>query len=341
MYYAEIFRNIVNIQKSLFKNRELPKKLKIMKKKLISIVISAFNEEKNIFPLMEALQKLQLPKYDLEYIFVNDGSSDDTDKEILALTKKNKNVKLISFSRNFGHEIAMTAGMDAASGDAVIFMDADLQHPPEKIPEFIEKWEKGPKIILGKRVSNEQHNMIYSTITHFYYWLLNYLTEFDTTRNYPDFRLIDRHYIDILKEFKEHSRMFRGFVYWMGAKNDLDVVEFEAPARVAGVSKYFFKDLLGLGLDAIFAFSLKPMKLALLFSGVGLLFAFGMVFYLYVPYLMEGIKVPGFLSVIFSVLIMGSAQLFILAVFAEYIGRIHFEVKKRPLYVISKKENFK
>lgn len=312
-----------------------------MKKKLISIVISAFNEENNICPLLDALKKLESVNYDFEYICVDDGSSDNTEQKIEGAAKKNKNIKLISFSRNFGHEIAMTAGMDAASGDAVIFMDADLQHPPEKIPEFIQKWEKGPKIILGKRVTNEQHNLIYSSMTHFYYWLLNYLTEFDTTRNYPDFRLIDRHYIDILKEFTEHSRMFRGFVYWMGAKKDMDFVEFEAPARKSGESKYFFKDLLGLGLDAIFAFSLKPMKLALLFSGIGLLFAFGMVLYLYIPYLIEGISVPGFLTVIFTILMMGSAQLFILAVFAEYIGRIHFEVKKRPLYVISKKENFK
>jgi len=302
----------------------------------ISLVISAFNEEANIERLFRELRENELSDVEYDYILVDDGSTDGTVAAVERVVDGGLEVKLLSFSRNFGHEIAMTAGLDASTGEAVVFMDADLQHPPATVPKFIREWRDGAPIVLGKRVVNDGCGWFYSRMSNSFYSLLNYLTGFDTTRNYPDFRLLDRHYVEILKTFKEHSRMFRGFVYWMGAKNDIAEVEFAAPARAAGESKYFISDLLGLGCDAIFAFSLKPMKLSLFFSGLGVLFSFALGLYLYIPYLFEHIDPPGFLTVMFAVLIMGSAQLMILAIFAEYIGRIHLEVKRRPLYVLRK-----
>ena len=230
----------------------------------------------------------------------------------------------------------MTAGMDHATGDAVMFMDADLQHPPEMLPEFIKEWEGGKLIVLGKRVWNPPRSKFYSILSNLYYRLFKFLAGFDASTDCPDFRLIDRYYIEKLKTFREQARMFRGFVAWMGAEKDTALVHFEAPERVAGQSKYNLGSLVNLGLDAIFAFSQAPMRLALILSMVGLSFSFGLGLYLYIPYLLEGIHMPGFLTIIFTVLIMGSAQLFILALFAEYIGRIHFETKNRPLYVIRK-----
>ncbi len=305
----------------------------------ISIIVSVFNEAENLPVLIERLEAAELPEYDYEYVFVDDGSTDESAAILGAAADRDDRIKVVSFTRNFGHEIAMTAGLDFASGDAAVFMDADLQHPPEVIPEFIRSWESGRRIVLGKRLSSEQQGLIYRWLDRAYYRVLSLLADFDATCNYPDFRLLDRHYLEVLRGFTEHSRLFRGFVYWIGAANDTAEVPFTAPARFAGASKYGFRKLASLGLDAIYAFSLKPMRLALLFAVGGVLFALGLAIYHLVPYFLHGVKVPGYLTVVFAIIIMGSLQLFILAIFAEYIGRMHVELKNRPLYVVRNTAN--
>lgn len=300
----------------------------------ISIIVSVFNEAESLPTLFERLEAVEQPGYDYEYVFVDDGSTDASAVILETAAQADSRVKVVNFTRNFGHEIAMTAGLDVASGDAAVFMDADLQHPPEVIPEFLRAWEAGSRIVLGKRLSNEQQGPIYKCIDRMYYKVLNWLTDFDATCNYPDFRLLDRHYLDILRRFREHSRMFRGLVYWIGSKADTATVPFSAPDRFAGKSKYTFRKLAALGLDAIYAFSLKPMRLALLFSLGGICFAVGLAVYHLIPYFLYGAEVPGYLTVVFTIIIMGSLQLLILAIFAEYIGRMYVELKDRPLYVV-------
>ena len=308
--------------------------------KIISIVISVYNEEKNIPKLIEEIWSNVANKFDYELIFVNDGSTDKTEEIIDLFCKEDTRIKLLNFTKNYGHEIAMSAGMDIAGGDAVIFMDADLQHPPSLLPELINQWEEGSKIVLTKRINNEEKSFFYKITSSLYYKILNYLSEYEMRSNTPDFRIIDRYYIDILKKFKENSRLFRGLLYIIDAKNDTAVIEFIAPKRYKGESKYHFLKLANLAIDSMLAFSIKPLRIALLFSIT--LFFLSIIFGLY--FLMEwflfGNEAPGFMTLLLTVVILGSANLFVLSVIGEYIGRIHIESKNRPLYTVRSMVNF-
>jgi len=308
--------------------------------KTISLVISVYNEESNISKLIEEIW-LNVPNtFNYELIFVNDGSVDGTEKLITKMCQEDSRIKLINFTKNYGHEIAMSAGMDLSSGDAVIFMDADLQHPPSILPELIRKWENGSRIVLTKRSSNEEKTLCYKILAYFYYTVLNYLSDFEMRTNSPDFRLIDRYYIEILKTFKESSRLFRGLLYIIDAKDDTTIIEFSAPERYSGETKYDFAKLVNLAIDSILAFSIKPLRIALLFSIA--LFVLSIFFGLY--FLLEwffiGNEAPGFMTLVLTITILGSANLFVLSVIGEYIGRIHLESKHRPLYTVRNIVNF-
>ena len=308
--------------------------------KTISIVISAYNEESNIPKLIEEIWLNVVNKYKYELIFVNDGSTDKTEEAIDLFCKEDIRIKLLNFTKNYGHEIAMSAGMDIARGDAVIFMDADLQHPPSLFPELINQWEKGSKIVLTKRIDNEEKSFFYNIAASLYYTILNYLSEHEMRSNTPDFRIIDRYYIDILRKFRENSRLFRGLLYIIDAKNDTAVVEFIAPKRYSGETKYNFFKLLNLAIDSVLAFSIKPLRIALVLSIT--LFFLSVIFGLY--FLMEwflfGNEAPGFMTLLLTIIILGSANLFVLSVIGEYIGRIHIESKNRPLYTVRSMVNF-
>ncbi len=303
-------------------------------------MISAYNEESNISKLIEQLWLNVPSKYKYELIFVNDGSIDGTEVLINSFCKNDSRIKLLNFTKNYGHEIAMSAGMDMASGDAVIFMDADLQHPPSLLPELIDHWENGSKIVLTKRIDNIDNSFFYKILSSFYYKVLNYLSEYDMRSNTPDFRIIDRYYIDMLKNFRENSRLFRGLLYIIDAKNDTTTVEFIAPKRYSGESKYDFLKLTNLAIDSILAFSIKPLRIALLLSII--LFFLSILFGLY--FLMEwffyGNEAPGFMTLVLTTTILGSANLFVLSIIGEYIGRIHIESKNRPLYTVKSLVNF-
>ncbi len=308
--------------------------------KKISIVISVYNEESNIEKLIEEIW-LNVPnRFEYELIFVNDGSTDETEKIITLFCQKENRIKLLNFTKNYGHEIAMSAGMDISSGDAVIFMDGDLQHPPSLLPELIINWENGSKIVLTKRTGNEEKTFFYKTLASVYYKVLNYLSDFDMQTNSPDFRLIDRFYIEILKKFKESSRLFRGLLYIINAKEDTATVEFIAPKRYSGESKYNYIKLSNLAIDSILAFSIKPLRIALLFSIT--LFILSTIFglYFFLEWFFVGNDAPGFMTLLLTVTILGSANLFVLSVIGEYIGRIHIETKRRPLYTLKNIVNF-
>ena len=308
-----------------------PSTLKPLK---VSFVISAYNEEGNVTELFRCLRSHEKPDLEYEYIYVNDGSSDVTALRIKELAVAYQDVKLISFSRNFGHEVAMVAGLDFATGDAVIFMDADLQHPPEISAVFIDYWLSGKKLVLSRRANNPQRGVMYQWFSRFFYYILGLLSECDLKANYPDFRLVDRKYADYLKKFREPAAMFRGFIGWIQNEEELELVEFEVPPRLSGDSKYNFRRLFKLAIDATFSFSLKPLRLAMMISASGLTVSVILGLYLLIPYLLYGKEVEGFLTIAFTVLFLGNIQLMVMSILGEYIGRIHMQVKNRPLYVI-------
>lgn len=303
-------------------------------------MISAYNEESNISKLIEQLWLNVPSKYKYELIFVNDGSIDGTEVVINSFCKNDSRIKLLNFTKNYGHEIAMSAGMDMARGDAVIFMDADLQHPPSLLSELIDHWENGSKIVLTKRIDNIDNSFFYKILSSFYYKVLNYLSEYDMRSNTPDFRIIDRYYIDMLKKFRENSRLFRGLLYIIDAKNDTKTVEFIAPKRYSGESKYDFLKLTNLAIDSILAFSIKPLRIALLFSVILLFLSILFGLYFLMEWFFYGNEAPGFMTLLLTNTILGSANLFVLSIIGEYIGRIHIESKNRPLYTVKSLVNF-
>ena len=306
-----------------------------MKNKLVSIVISAYNEQDNVAELYKQLvQSLQDCKgVDFEFIYVDDGSSDKTYENCLELQKKDEKVKIVQLKRNFGHEIAMTAGMDYAKGDAVIFMDADLQHPPLYIPQMIELWQQGKEIVLTKRVDNVATSGLYKFCAKTFYFILNKLSDTKVMESAPDFRLLDRKYVDFLKGFNEQDRLFRGLLSWVLPKENVAFIDFVAPERFSGESKYNFAKSLQLAINSILQFSVKPLRLA---TYLGLLTAFVAVLlglYVFVEHFFLHNPTPGYATIVVSIMFLGAVQLICLGIIGEYIGKIHMEVKKRPLYM--------
>ncbi len=306
-----------------------------MNKKSVSIVVSAYNEEGNVEALYKEVKKVlkNVDIKDVELIYVDDGSSDDTHKKCQALQKKDKMVKIVHLKRNFGHEIAMTAGMDYAKGDAVIFMDADLQHPPVYIKEMIEAWQEGYDIVLTKRVDNVATSAFYKFCAKSFYKILNLLSDTKIPEKTPDFRLIDRKYIDFLKNFNEQDRLFRGLLSWIMPNDKVKVIDFVAPQRLSGESKYNFRKSLQLAINSIIQFSVKPLRfstylgvLTAFLSGLLGLWVIGEHFILHKP-------TPGYATIMVTMIFLGAVQLIVLGIIGEYIGKIHMEVKKRPLYM--------
>lgn len=308
--------------------------------KKISIIISVYNEESNIKKLIEEIWANTPENYDFELIFVNDGSTDQTEQTVNFFCYDDPRIKLLNFTRNYGHEIAMSAGMDFASGDAVIFMDGDLQHPPSLLPELISRWEEGKRIVLTKRTDNEEKSFFYKTASYLYYRVLNYLSDFEMQADSPDFRLIDRYYIEILKKFNEDSRVFRGLLYIIDAKDDTVNIPFVAPKRFSGKSKYDFAKLTNLAIDSILAFSIKPLRIALLFSLSLFIFSIFFGLYFFLEWYFIGNDAPGFTTLLLTITIFGSAILLVLSTIGEYVGRIHLEVKNRPMYTLKNMINF-
>ena len=243
--------------------------------KKIYLIISAYNEEENIPVLLDSLEKNLQSKNiaNYEMVFVNDGSSDQTLAELLKAQKVRQNIIIVNQSKNFGHEIAMTAGLNYVaeenkSGEndyAVIFMDADLQHPPEIAAEMIQLWEQGKKLILTQRTDNEDKGLRYKILGNTYYWILNTLSDVKIPRNMPDFRLLDKKYVLWINSLNETDRMFRGMLSLVGLQ-DAHIINFAAPKRNAGTTKYNFWNLYKLAIDSVIQFSVKPLRIATLNS---------------------------------------------------------------------------
>lgn len=302
-------------------------------KKLVSIVISAYNEAENVDELHRQLSGVldDITMVDFEILFVNDGSTDRTLERLRALSELDSRIKIVNLLRNFGHEIAMTAGLDHAQGDAVILMDADLQHPPAVVPQLVGEWLAGNDVVLTERSDNCGQSGLRKLLGRGYYRMLNLLSNVPIPANSPDFRLIDRRYVNMLKQMRECDRMFRGMLNWICADN-YSTVSFTAPERFAGTTKYTLRASLKLALDGIFQFSVRPLRAAT-YLGLGAAGLSGILFaYTIVGYLLYDYPHTGYATLVTAIVFLGSVQLLALGIVGEYIGRMHLEVKKRPLY---------
>ncbi len=309
-------------------------------KKLLSLVIPVFNEEANIRRVFEAVMNvLAGSPYALEVIFVNDGSSDRSAERIEALAKENSQVISIELSRNFGKEVALTAGITEAKGDAVIMLDADLQHPPARIPDFISEWERGAEVVIGVRAISERESLFRRTGSRMFTFLMNTISDMPAVLHETDFRLIDRKVAEEFRRFGEHRRITRGIIDWLGFRRAF--VGFSAPVRAAGGRRYSYKKLFGLAFSAIIAHSFFPLRITgylglLVTAFAGLL---GTFIIIEQPLLGDplNLEVSGTAMVAVMILFLVGIILTALGLLALYIESIKNEVTARPLYAVRKR----
>lgn len=314
-----------------------------MKKNIhsVDLVIPVFNEGECVPALFDRLNALknQNPSFDWSFIFINDGSSDHTGPMLDELAGKNPYVKVIHFSRNFGHQRAVTAGVDYSTADAVVIIDADLQDPPELIIPMLDQIGKGYDVVYGKRRSRKGDSWFKKVTAKFFYRLLSKLCNVAIPEDTGDFRIITRPVADALKGMREDHRFIRGMVPWLGFNSF--AFEYDRDLRLAGVTKYPFKKMFLFALDAIFSFSIIPLRMAThLGLGIMVMGSLGSLFILYLK-LFTPYTVPGISSVILLILILGGIQILMLGVMGEYIGRNYEASKRRPLYVVRSSQNFK
>ncbi len=304
-----------------------------------SIVVPSYNEEAVIGVTYNRLKKvMDSAKESYEIIFVNDGSRDRTASILKSICSKDSNIKLISFSRNFGHQIAITAGMENSGGKAVVVIDADLQDPPEVILEMIEKWKQGYEVVYGKRLKRNGESFFKKLTAKLYYRTLKSMTEVDMPLDTGDFRLIDRKVCDALCSAHEHNRYVRGLISWLGFKQT--AVEFVREERFAGETKYPLKKMLKLASDGITSFSYKPLKIAI-FLGV-VISAASFIFLLAALFgkFFFNATISFFMLAVMLSLLLNGLMFMMLGIIGEYIGRIYDEAKGRPLYIISERNGF-
>lgn len=300
---------------------------------MISIVTPVYNEEDNVVFFHEEITKvMKTTSMDYELIYVNDGSKDRTDELIRELAEKDPHVRAITFARNFGHQTAITCGMDFARGDAVITMDGDMQHPPELIPLLLEKWKDGYDIVQTIRTSTEDSGLIKKITSAGYYKVINSISKTPVTPGGSDFRLMNRKSLDVFLRFREHARFIRGIVGGLGFKQT--TIKFEAPARHAGVSKFSMNKMLHFAMDGILTNSTTPLRAAFYAGAVSGFIGILLILHVLYSYLV-GNTVPGWATMTILIAFFGSANLVGLGIIGEYIGRIYEESKNRPLYWIS------
>ena len=308
-----------------------------MPKKLISVVIPCFNEEEVIKETILRVTKLRndLSKYDFELIFVDDGSKDHTRSILKKASQEDPNVKVLGFSRNFGHQIAVSAGLDFAGGDAVILMDADLQDPPEIVNDMISKWEEGYDVVYATRADRHGESKFKIITAKNFYRLLNKLSDIEIPLDTGDFRLMDKKVVAVLKNMPEQHRFIRGMVTWVGFKQTS--VLYKRHARYAGESKYPLRKMISFAFDGILSFSSKPLQLSITLGMICVALSIAGIIYSIIVRIFTQNWVDGWATIIIAILFIGSIQLISIGILGEYIGRIYSEIKKRPLYIIDEK----
>jgi len=298
----------------------------------ISVIIPAYNEEGNILILTERLHKVLDQFSEFEIIFIDDGSNDNTLNNIKIVTENFKNIKYISFTRNFGHQNALRAGINYAKGNCIISMDADLQHPPELLPLFIEKWNQGYDIVYSVRSDNNKTSWIKKLTSNTFYRILNFISDIKIEQGAADFRLIDRKVADCLNTMPESDIFYRGMLNWLGFKSI--GIRYCAEKRKFGRSKYSYGKMFSLATRGITSLSIKPLKistyLGLIIASLSIIFAFYAVFIK----LFTDRAIQGWSSILIMICFIGGIQLIMIGILGEYIGRIFLETKKRPDYII-------
>ncbi|RJE84667.1 glycosyltransferase [Paenibacillus sp. 1011MAR3C5] len=305
-----------------------------------SVIVPMYNEEEVIEHTYGRLKEvMDLADGGYELIFVNDGSKDRSVELVKSFSAKDPNVRLIDFSRNFGHQIAITAGMDYAKGDAIVVIDADLQDPPEVILDMIAKWKEGYEVVYGRRLKRKGETLFKKLTALAFYRMLRSMTNVDIPLDTGDFRLIDRKVCDVLRGLKEKNRFVRGLISWIGFKQTS--VEYVREERFAGETKYPLKKMISFALDGITSFSYKPLKIA---TYLGFFLSLGSFIYLLVVLyqrLFTDTTETGWTTIVALNLLFNGIILLLLGVIGEYIGRIYDESKNRPLYIVREVKGYK
>lgn len=304
-------------------------------KKLVSILVPCYNEEASLPQLYQEVRRLMDTEtsYDWELFFIDDGSRDRTMELILQLAQDDSRISYAGLSRNFGKENAMLAGFDHVSGDCMVIMDADLQHPPTLIPEMLRLWEQGYEDVYAKRNSRGKESHLRKALSLAFYRILSRSTRYEVLQNVGDFRLLDRKCINALRDLREGERYTKGMYCWIGFKKK--EIRFDTHDRIAGVSKWSYSSLLNLAIEGITSFTTAPLRMA---SVMGFTVAIGALSYMIwviIKAIVWGEPVTGYPTIMTVMLFLGAVQLISIGILGEYVGRIFNETKRRPVYVIS------
>ena len=308
--------------------------------KKISIVVPMYYEEevaKECYSRLKGILE-KIENYNYEIIFINDGSKDKTLSILMEIAEKDKNVKVISFARNFGHQCAVTAGLQYVTGDAIVIIDADLQDPPELIPDMLKLWEDGNDVIYGKRKSREGESKFKLLTASMFYKTLNALSDVEIPKDTGDFRLVDRKVVDVINSLPEHNKFLRGLFSWVGFKQT--PFEYERKERFAGKTKYPLKKMLKLAQDGIFSFSTKPLRIVGTMGIISIAISIIILIYAILSYIFNWNNLTaGWTSLMVTMTFLSGMILISLWMIGEYIGRIYDETKRRPQYIIEKTYN--
>lgn len=304
---------------------------------LLSIIIPVLNEKDNIKPLLQRLLPI-IKNYKYEVIFIDDGSTDNTKSEIKKYTTKNSTIKLISFYRNFGHQMALSCGYSTASGDCIISMDSDLQDPPEIIQQMLNKWKSGSLVVYAKRKTRKVDNLFKRISASFFYNLMNFLSDVPIPKDVGDFRLLDRKVVDYLNSLPEQSKFLRGLVAWGGFP--ASYVSFDREKRNSGETNYSFGKMVNFALDGIISFSVKPLRLATFFGFLAAFIGFlGMLYAIIGKFYFPQDLVSGWAAIFVGLMFLGGVQLITIGIIGEYIGKIFTQIQNRPNYTIKERLN--
>ncbi len=302
----------------------------------LSVVVPAYNEEASLPAFVEAVSR-ELDKLgeSWEIIFVNDGSKDETLHVLQSFREKDARIKIVDFARNFGNQIAVSAGLRFAVGDAVITMDADLQHPPEMIAEMLRLWKEGYHCVYTVRTYDRESGFFKRWSSLLFHRFLNAISDLELPEGLSDFRLLDRRIVDYLNSMNESSRFFRAMIYWLGFRRI--GIPFTCNSRAAGTTKFSVARLLKLSFDGMTSFSVKPLHW-ITYSGIFIAtVSFAYALYVLFETFVFGLITPGWPTLIIAILFLGGVQLISLGVVGEYVGRIYMEIKRRPLFVVQEK----
>jgi len=299
----------------------------------LAVVIPVYNEEEGVGPLARRLTEVLDDLVDLQIVFVNDGSSDNTGDALRLASEENSRVRYINLAKNCGHQTAMRAGIENVTADCVITMDGDFQHPPEFLPTMIDEWRRGADVVLTKRLGEERLGFLKRLTSALYYRLVNALSDTKIEEGAADFRLIDRNVLKWLQKFEEHDIFYRGIIPLVASRTT--TLNYELQDRKFGSSKYSLKKMLSLGIKGVLSSSVRPLRLAM--AAAFIVFWFAALYFIYVliSYFFVGIPLSGWTSVILTQLILGGGQLFVLGIIGEYVGQLLIEARRRPSYFIA------